>query len=199
MHDPSAAQQTPALQTRALDNLDFIRSTMERASSFTAVPGWGNVVMGITALAAAWIAASQTTAPAWLGTWLAEAAVALAIALWAIRRKARSHQIPIFTGPGAKFWRGLVPPFGAGLFLTAGLVVAEQYPLLPGVWLLLYGTGVITGGAHSIRIVAIMGLFFAILGFVALLAPEWGNHLMAAGFGCCHIGFGLVIARRFGG
>ena len=93
----------PALQARAMDNLDFIRSTMERASDFTAVPGWGNVGIGCTAQIAAWIAAAQLTAHRWLLIWLAEAAVALAIAFWSMRRKARFHQVPLFTGSGAKF------------------------------------------------------------------------------------------------
>lgn len=197
--NPEAPTAAPALQARAMDNLNFIRSTMERASAFTAVPGWGNVGIGCTALAAAWIAAQQISAPAFFLVWLAEAVLALAIALWTMQRKARLHDIPLFTGPGAKFWRGLLPPFIAGFLLTMGLIAADQYQLLPGIWLLLYGTGVITGGAHSIRIVSIMGLFFMVLGLIALLLPAWGNYFLATGFGLCHIGFGLVIARKYGG
>lgn len=182
-----------------MDNLDFIRSTMERASAFTAVPGWGNVGIGCTALLCSWIAAQQTIAWQWLAVWLAEAVLALAIALWSIRHKARTYAIPLFSGPGAKFWRGLYPPLVAGLLLTGGLVNAGQYSLLPGLWLLLYGTGIITGGAHSIRIVSIMGLYFMILGAIGLWLTVWTDHLLAAGFGLGHIGFGLVIARKHGG
>src|SRR2546428_8623540 len=67
------------LRARALDNLRFIRQTMERAGSFTAVPGWGQVAVGTTALAAAFLAARQRTPELWLVTWLAEALVALTI------------------------------------------------------------------------------------------------------------------------
>src|SRR3989441_8525296 len=67
------------LRDRALDNLRFIRQTMERAGSFTAVPGWGQVAVGATALAAAFLAARQRTPELWLVTWLAEAPVALTI------------------------------------------------------------------------------------------------------------------------
>ena len=131
--NPEAPTAAPALQARAMDNLNFIRSTMERASAFTAVPGWGNVGIGCTALAAAWFAAQQISAPAFFLVWLAEAVLALAIALWTMQRKARLHDIPLFTGPGAKFWRGLLPPFIAGFLLTMGLIAADQYQLLPGI------------------------------------------------------------------
>src|SRR2546430_7319911 len=67
------------LHDRALDNLRYIRQTMERAGSFTAVPGWGQAAVGATALVAALLAARQPTPELWLATWLGEAGVALAI------------------------------------------------------------------------------------------------------------------------
>ena len=197
--DSAARPSAPALQARAMDNLDFIRSTMERASAFTAVPGWGNVAIGCTALLATFVAARQATAQLWLLIWLIEAAIALALALWTMRRKARIHQIPLFTGPSAKFWRGLYPPLAAGLLLTIGLLNAGQYALLPGLWLLLYGTAIVTGGAHSIRIVSYMGLFFIALGTFTLIFHSLNDYALAAGFGLGHIGFGFVIARKYGG
>jgi len=69
-----------------------------------------------------------------------------------------------------------------------------------GTWLLLYGTAIVTGGAFSVRVVPVMGLCLMILGAVALFVPaQWGDALMAAGFGGVQIGFGVWIARRFGG
>jgi hypothetical protein len=183
-----------------MDNLRYIRETMERASSFTAVPGWGGVVIGVTALVAAAVAARQPTLHAWLMAWLFEALLALAIGSWAMNRKARAAESTLLSGPGRKFALSLFPPLLAGAVLSVVLYRAHVFQTLPGVWLLLYGTGVVTGGAFSVRVVPVMGLCFMALGTVALWAPlALGNWLMAAGFGVLHIVFGIIIARRYGG
>jgi hypothetical protein len=184
---------------QALDDLRFIRQTMERTSTFTAVPGWGQVAMGATALAAAWIAARQASPAAWLGVWLGCAVLATSIALVATQRKALRAGAPLTSGPGSRFARTFLPPVLAGAILTPVLYDAGLLRLLPGAWLLLYGTGVLTGGAFSVSIVPVMGMAFMLTGVAALLLPAYGNLLMAAGFGGLHILFGILIARRHGG
>lgn len=190
----------PALHDRAMDNLRYIRETMERASSFTAVPGWGQVAIGVTALAATYLAAHQVTARGWLGTWLAEAVIALLIAGWLMDRKARALGAPLLSGPGRKVAFSLSPPLVVGALLTVVLFRAGLTEAIPGMWLLLYGTGVVTGGMFSVSIVPVMGICFMVLGAATLFAPAaWGNWLMAAGFGGLHIIFGTIIARKYGG
>src|SRR5438552_10419869 len=193
-------EDPPALHDRAIDNLRYIRETMERASSFTAVPGWGQVVIGVTALVATYVAAHQATARGWLGTWLAEAIISLLIAGWLMDRKARASGTPLLSGPGRKVAFSLSPPMIVGALLSVVLFRAGLTGAIPGMWLLLYGTGVVTGGMYSVSIVPVMGVCFMALGAAGIFAPAvWGNWLMAAGFGGLHIVFGTIIARKHGG
>jgi hypothetical protein len=181
-------------------DLRFIRDTMERSASFTAVPGWGQVVLGLTALTAAWLASQQSDPSAWLKIWLAEGVLAAIIAFISIRQKANRRGLPIFTGPGRRVAFGLFPPLIAGALLTFLLRRAGLNSALAPAWLLLYGAGIITGGAYSVSIVPVMGLCFMAAGTLAVVAPAaWANWFLAAGFGGLHIIFGFLIARRHGG
>jgi hypothetical protein len=190
----------PALHDRAIDNLRYIRETMERASAFTAVPGWGQVAIGLSAIAAAYVAAHQTTPRAWLGVWVAEAVISLLIAGWLMDRKARKLGVPLFSGPGRKVAFSLSPSMVVGALLTALLFRAGLINAIPGMWLLLYGTGVITGGMFSVSVVPVMGICFMVIGAVGLFVPPLsGNWLMAVGFGGLHVVFGTIIARKYGG
>jgi hypothetical protein len=190
----------PALHERAMDNLRYIRETMERATSFTGIPGWGEVAIGGTALLATFIAANQTTFKGWLAVWIAEGLISVLIAGWSMDRKARAVGIPLMSGPGRKVVFSLSPPIIAGALLTVVLVRARLTSAIPGSWLLLYGTGVVTGGMFSVPVVPLMGLCFMILGAAALFAsPAYSDWFMAAGFGVLHLIFGVIIARKYGG
>jgi len=195
------------LRDRALDNLQFIRSAMERAGSFTAVPGWGMVVLGGTALTASWYAGSLPVAPVdgasqnrWFWVWMFEALLGAGIGVAALLYKALRAGDAIVHGPGRRFGLSVLPPFIVGALLTYVLWHAKQLALLPAVWMLCYGAGVMTGGAFSMRVVPVMGICFMILGTAALFAPVgWLAWLLAIGFGGLHIAFGVIIARRYGG
>jgi len=170
----SPPRTAPEVFPEAFADLRFIRDTMERSAAFTAVSGWGQVLLGSTALAAAWLAAQQISNFAWLRVWLAEGLLAAAIGLLSCTWKANRRGLPLFSGPARKAALGLAPPLVAGAFLTFLLFRAGLQSALPATWLLLYG--------------------------LAVLGPAaWGNWFLAAGFGGLHIVFGLFIARRHGG
>jgi hypothetical protein len=136
----------------------------------------------------------------WMWVWAYELPLALLIGGWTMKRKAGVAQLRLLSAPGRKFTLSLTPPLVAGALLSAAMTRHGAFDALPGMWLLLYGAGVVTGGAFSVKVVPVMGLCFMALGALALFAPiTWGNFLMAAGFGGLHIIFGTIIARRHGG
>jgi hypothetical protein len=199
IHPLPGSTPPQALSDRAIDDLRFIRATMERAGGFTVVPGWGQVAIGCTALVAAGIAAGQESASRWLLVWSLEAVLALAIGAWAVGRKAATAGMPLLSA-SRKIVLGLAPPLAAGALLTAYLFSHGITAPLPGLWLLLFGVAVAAVGTYSVRIVPAMGLCFMMLGALALFSPAaWGNALMAVGFGGVHIFFGIRIAWRHGG
>ena len=196
----SPSREPIPIDARAADHLRYIRETMERAAEFTAVPGWGGVAMGLTALVAAYSASHQHTPQRWLSIWLIEAFVAVAIAAPSCATKAHRANAKLLSGPGRKFLLSFAPPIVVGGLLTFALARAGFHAALPGVWLLLYGTAIVTAGAFSVRVVPIMGLCLMLLGAVALFVPRSiGDLFMAFGFGFVQIGFGIWIARRYGG
>ena len=183
-----------------MDNLAFIRDTMEAAGAFTAVSGWGMVAVGIIATIAAVIASAQQSQLQSIYVWLAAAVLAPVVMLWAIVRKARRAHVPLLSGPGRKFVLSFSPPMLVGALLTIVLFRAGLVATIPGMWLLLYGTAVVTGGAFSVKLVPLMGFCFMLAGTLALFTPQsWNDWIMAAAFGGLHIGFGIPVAWRHGG
>jgi hypothetical protein len=192
--------KTIGLHDQAMDNLRFIRYTMENAGSFTAVPGVGGMLVGATAFFAAFAAHLSAGPSAWLAIWIGEALLALAVGIGFSARKARLGGSALLSRSFHRFVFAMAPPIAAGAVLTVMLEQAGFIHFLPAVWLLLYGAGVACAGAFSVRVVPIMGLSFLLLGAIAAIAPAaWLDALMALGFGGLHILFGWIIARHYGG
>ena len=188
------------LDQHAAEQLAYIRHTMERAGTFTAVSGTGQIVVGVIGVLIALAAGPRVSSPAWLATWLAGAIVAVVVAIVGIWLKARRLGVPLGAGPGRKFALGFLPPLLVGAIMTGALYYAGAPQLLPAFWLLAFGAGVLGGGALSVRPVPVMGACFMVLGAVALVVPaSWGNWLLLAGFGGVHLVFGFYIAARHGG
>jgi hypothetical protein len=201
MRRASARAEPPSsVGDQAAENLLFIRHAMERSATFTAVPGWGGAAMGGIGLAAALLGARQPSAERWLAVWLASAAIALVVGVVAMKRKAVRVGVPLAGAPGRRFALSLAAPLLAGAALTAGLWLHNDWALMPPAWLLLYGAGVVTGGAFSVAPMRLLGVSFMLLGLAALATPpSWGNVWLALGFGALQVGFGIYIAKHHGG
>ncbi|MEE8585659.1 MAG: hypothetical protein V3T83_12500, partial [Acidobacteriota bacterium] len=197
--DADASWERPSLAGRAVENLRFIRQTMERAGGFTAVPGSGAVLMGITAVFAAAAAQKVTTQTGWLALWMCEALLAAAIGLLSMAGKSRRSQLSLLGTPARRFFWSLLPALAAGAVLTGFLVHRQDHGMLPGIWLLLYGAAAMAAGAASVRLVSLLGACFMAAGTAALFSPcAWGNLWLALGFGGINIFFGILVWRDYG-
>ncbi len=190
-----------SLGGRAEADLAYVRTVLERSHHFSAVPGLGGVLMGTTALAAAALAALQTSRDRWLLVWLVEALVAIAIGTVTLVRKARHAGLPLSASPARRFALGLLPPVLVGALLTVGAIRADAWELLAPIWLCCYGIGVLGAGVVStVSAVPIMGAVFVGLGGLAMASPgSWNNAWLAIGFGVSHIIVGAIVLRRHGG
>jgi hypothetical protein len=191
-----------ALRDHAVDNLRYIRETMERASAFTSIPGWGGFAIGVTALATSVIAEPLTAwnPRRWLAIWLIEAAAAGVIGSAFMWRKARKAETRFMSGAARQFFISYFAPLIAGVVLTFTLFHSGNVDSLPALWLLLYGAAFVSSGAFSLRVIPVMGFCFMLFGLIAAFVPlAVGNLLLGAAFGGLHIVFGLIIARNYGG
>lgn len=187
------------IRDHAEDNLRYIREAMERAGSFTSIPGWGGFIIGLTAIVTAIIAAPLDP-QRWLAAWLIDAVVAAVIGAITVALKGRRAGTSFTSVASRRFFTAYGAPLIAGAIITLALWRAGAYAAMPAVWLLLYGTAFVSSGAFSIRVIPILGICFMLFGVAAALVPfAAANVLLGAGFGGLHVVFGVLIARRFGG
>lgn len=205
-----AAPDAPIpLHGRAEDNLSFIREAMTRSSSFTAVPGWGMVAMGVIALFGAWVAAVQQSLDWWVNTWGAVAVVACSVGVAFMLVKAKRNRASLFSGPGRRFLLSFSPSIAAGIILSELFYRQHLDHLMPTTWLMLYGIAVMNGGAYSVKPVPLTGLCFLVLGVASAFLPLESvtvvgsfllrDAILALGFGGLHIVLGIIVATKYGG
>jgi len=187
-------QPVSSVHEHAEGQLRVIRAAMERAGSFTAVPGWGGVLMGAIGIVAGVVAGRAHEPRDWVLVWLAAAGAAVPIGVAALAHRARTAGVDLAAGVARRFVLSLATPVAAGVVLSAGLLQRESYDLLPSVWLTLYGTGIIVAGIFSIRLLTVLGVSFMVLGAAAAFAPWWlATLLVAVGFGGLHLLTGSIV------
>lgn len=197
MRSTGTRAATP-LHAHAERSLRAIRDVMERATTLTAVPGWGTFSIGLLALAVSVLSHVAGEGAPWLAVWIATATIAFGLGVWTMARRVRAAGMRLDRGAPARFWAGLLPSFAAAACITALLARDASTDRLPTIWLLLYGAGVTTASWGAIRLLRVMGVAFMVAGVLSVFSPS-RDVSMAAGFGALHVVFGYLIARRHGG
>jgi hypothetical protein len=197
---PKRHEPPTPIDSGALENLRYIRSTIEAAHTFTTVPGKGCIAMGLTALAAVGLESIPALAAHWLAIWVGAAIIACGSALWFMEQKAHAQGLSLRRAVARRFFMTLAPAFLTGAILTAALAGHVNRELITGMWLLLYGTGLAACGLFAIPAVFTAGLAFLGLGAATLWLPPGSAHIvLALGFGGIHLALGTAIVRHHGG
>lgn len=205
-----APEKIVYLHEKAMENLDFIRNTLACSTPFTSVSGWGLLAMGLYSLGGGWVASWRLNYDWWINCWVTIGVGGFLMGLVAMIWKMKQEPRPVRAYAIRRFAFSLFPPILAGAILTEVFYERHVDALLPGMWLMLYGAGVTTGGAFSIRVLPLMGLLFMLLGSLSFLPAVEGlppllgslmasDLFMMAGFGVLHILFGIIIIRKYGG
>lgn len=189
-----------SIDAGAVENLRYIRSTIEAAHTFTTVPGKGCIAMGITALAAVGLESIPALSSYWLEIWLGAALVACGVALWFMEQKAHAQGLSLRRAVARRFFMTLAPAFLSGAILTTALAGLVDREIMTGMWLLLYGAGLSACGLFAVPAVFTAGIAFMGLGAATLWLPPGSAHVvLALGFGGIHLALGATIARNHGG
>ena len=188
-----------AIESHALGTLNYIRASIEAAGAF-AVPGTAGIAMGVVGLAAAGLASVPALAPHWLVIWLVSSVLGAGLGVVLIARHRSGAGLPLYRGRARRFVLCLGPALLSGVVLTAVLYHAGEARLIPGTWLLLYGSAVLSAtlvtASTMMRLIGTMGALFVLLGVLAYaLPPGWHNVVLGGGFGLLHLVFGLLIGR----
>jgi hypothetical protein len=193
------SNNTVAIDSHALGTLNYIRASIDAAGAF-AVPGTAGIAMGAVGLAAAGVASIPALAGYWLIIWLAAATLGAGFGVVLVARHRSGVGLPLYRGPARRFVLCLCPALLAGGVLTAVLWQAGDARLLPGVWLLLYGSAVLSAALMTapavMRLIGTMGGLFVVCGALAFeVSPHWHNVILGGGFGVLHLVFGFLIGR----
>ena len=194
---PPAPQAAVPIESRALGTLAFIRASIEASSSMV-VPGMAAIVMGFIGLAATAVTFRWPTR--WLETWVLAGAVAFLLGGGIVVRQAAERAEVRYLGPVRKFLLCLCPVLIAAAAMTFVLWRAGLEPLLPGMWLLLYGCAILSAStvmsARITRLVAAMGALFVLLGLATFALPATMHvTMLGLGFGVLHLVYGALIRR----
>jgi hypothetical protein len=192
----------------AAENLQTIRTLMERAAVYRGALAPIFLTAGLTGIAAAalgaWIHLEFTRS--FILLWGGTCMVAMLEALLLVRRQAFVAQEAFWSPPTRRVAQASLPPFSAGLFfavLTALIDWNSDYPaaFLVCLWLVFFGCGLHAAGFFMPRGIRLLGWFFVLGGFVLAwqvvssshFPLSWSNWIMGAFFGVAHVFYGLYL------
>ncbi|HEX3468130.1 MAG TPA: hypothetical protein VHT05_08650 [Candidatus Elarobacter sp.] len=190
--------------TRAIADLDEVRTRMASVQRFRGLSGQAALASGVAAVIAGLVQYALAPAPRgadgishYVAIWIVCLVFALlvnygAVALWLAKNWSSRSRTELQTAAIA-----IVPAIVAGGAFTAALVARNQIGMLPGTWSLCYSLGLLAARSMLPRAVFPVALGFAVIGAALLFAPgtnalAWWAMPLTFGIGQTLIGLLLI-------
>ena len=188
-------------QQRAEENLEIIRTLMERSNRYEYLSARAGLQVGVIAVLGAlsfhWLDAAV---PFTFGAvWFAVFWLSVGVMFREQLREVKSAGVPLWTRPAREIVRALLPALALSGLLSIQAFAHGRHLELPGVWMLCYGVGALATTTYAPPVVGQMGIAFLTCGAITLfLGPGWSNLMMGLTFGGGHLalGAGLLATRR---
>jgi hypothetical protein len=193
---------------RALAEIGAIRSQLARGDRFHGLGPTAFAATGLLAILAAlvqarWLADPSRNFPAFLGLWIAVAAVSSAVIGFEMVSRSRRMHSQLADEMIGEAVVQFLPAAVAGALVTAVIVVfaSQSEWMLPGLWQIVFGLGVFASCRFLPRTMAIVGAWHITTGLVCLVLAQGPAALspwtMGAPFGIGQILVAAVL--RFAG
>ncbi len=176
----------------AEQTLTLIRGLMERSTRYTNLSGHAGIAAGVSTLVGCALRMWFNTP--FLSTWIGVLIAATAASVYYTAAMARANGEPPWSRQAQTVALAFTPAFVAGLVLTAVLAQVGQAPLLPGVWMLLWGVGALAMSLFTPRAFCLLGVAFMAAGSFTLLTRPANDVLtMGLSFGGIHLAYGTIL------
>lgn len=201
------------------DDIKTIKKIMEESSRFLSLSGLSGLFAGLAAIAGGCVAhygilksrtffindmltnlSDKEISPLKIQL-IADALIVLSIALagsfYFSFRKARDKGQKIWTPVSRRLLISLLLPLIAGAFFILVLLFQNQWQLIVPATLIFYGLALISAGKFTYSEVFYLGLAELITGFASAFFPMLALLFWVLGFGVLHIGYGLIMYRKY--
>ncbi len=198
-----------------LDDLQEIKSIMDRSSRFISLSGMSGIVAGCVALVGAYLAyvlvysgqdylsyheAILNRENFYTLLFLATTLLVLAVGsgLFFTHRKATKNNQKLWDSQAKRLLINLFIPLGVGGVLCLILISKGFIGLAAPLTLVFYGLGLVNASKYTLSEIRSLGLLQILLGLLACQFVGYGLVFWAMGFGVLHIVYGVVMHIKYG-
>ncbi len=191
------------------EDLQHIRSMMERSSRFISLNGLAGVIAGISALIAGGIAQH------WISQCIEEGVncdslntrlfalafitlvVSIGCGIYLTVQRTKKNSLPIWTNTTRKLLLHFSIPLLVGAFVCLAFYYHESYVYIVPTTLIFYGLALISASPYTIGDALYLGICEVILGMIGMFLFSYGMALWMLGFGVLHIVYGIIVYRKY--